>query len=798
MFDAWGISIFVGFDFHNVDALRLKSRKELLTLLFRKLLILRIYSILFDGIKKLPAEHVEMEKELLLRWMVESQMLEKANVRLNDAAIQVSEWFRKKGFRTCILKGQGNALMYPNPNSRTPGDIDIWVEGGDKRVISFVRSISPHEKACYHHIEFPSYKGVEVEVHYRPSFLLCFCNNRKLQKYYERVKEEQFSHRVMLGEQGEIAIPTAEFNLIFQLTHIFSHLMNEGIGLRQLVDYYYVLCDFYKVYQNFSKTHPSSLTLKGGSTAFPKPLSPQGTGDVTAPPRRSEPLRSKVGGASKPSPDCAGWDRLGATCLRAADGVGDRLTATCLRPADGLAPIQVLVNVDIFSEGFDCPDVEFVQLARPTLSLAKYLQMVGRGLRVATGKKNCLIIDNVGLYRVFGLPSQVWNWNAMFEGKLKVGKRKETPKERDFFLMYGKQETMPVGQDSEMMMVMSHEELMQSLQYREFVDCNDDFAIVKLNDGKMTVVNRQGEQVIEPGNYYEMKFLRGNILSYRPRRKTVCYYDLLARVVIDEDIHEKDAPEVITINKWEFVEYNGLFRSRTYEHFALPFRPSQYDLWNYGYYMIYNFQCSTASGCQEWIYKEEDGGSMRMYKVNSEKVCFLRGDHTHVYWLCADLYDSGIVVMDSHEDYYFVDSSLKMTYIGCNQPKTESENLTVAMPRLGKLVYEREMKRRKKQEEQELLLLHEKSEAGSVELYQAGKKWGLKMDGKVVVPPLYHSISQPVGAYCAFEQMPRHWGIMNLKGKVIVDAKYEKVEVLANGKAVVTTITGKTQTVNLR
>ena len=269
-----------------------------------------LVGVLFDGIKKLPAEHVGMKKELLLQWMAESQMLEKANVRLNDAAIQVSEWFRKKGFRTCILKGQGNALMYPNPYSRTPGDIDIWVEGGDKRIISFVRSISPHEKACYHHIEFPSYKGVEVEMHYRPSFLLCFWNNRKLQKYYERVKEEQFSHRVMLGEQGEIAIPTVEFNIIFQLTHIYSHLMNEGIGLRQLLDYYYVLCDFHKVYQNFSKTHPSSLTLKGGSTAFPKPLSPQGTGDVTAPPRRSEPLRSKVGGPSKVSPDCAGWDRL--------------------------------------------------------------------------------------------------------------------------------------------------------------------------------------------------------------------------------------------------------------------------------------------------------------------------------------------------------------------------------------------------------------------------------------------------------------------------------------------------------
>ena len=460
--------------------------------------------------------------------------------------------------------------------------------------------------------------------------------------------------------------------------------------------------------------------------------------------------------------------------------------------------IQVLVNVDIFSEGFDCPDVEFVQLARPTLSLAKYLQMVGRGLRVAKGKKNCVIIDNVGLYRVFGLPSQVWNWNAMFEGKLKVGKRKETPKDREFFLMNEKQDDIQIHPDSEMMMVMSHEELLQTIQYREFVDCNDDFAIIKLPDGKMTVVNRQGEQVIEPGNYYDMKLLDGNILFYRPRRKTVCYYDLLARVVIDEDIHAKDAPEVITINKWEFVEYNGLFRSRTYEYFALPFRPSQYDLWNYGYYLIYNFRRSTASGCQEWIYKEEDGGSMRMHKENSEKVCFLRGDHTHVYWLCADLYDSGIVVMDSHEDYYFVDSSLKKTYIGCNQPKTESENLMVAMPRLGKLVYEREMQRRKKQEEQELLLMQEKSEAGYVELYQAGKKWGVKVDGKVIVPPLYHSIAQPVGAYCAFEQIPRHWGVMTVKGKVIVDAKYEKVEIRDGGIAVVTDITGKTQTIHLK
>ena len=532
---------------------------------------------------------------------------------------------------------------------------------------------------------------------------------------------------------------------------------------------------------NFSKTHPSSLTLKGGSTAFPKPLSPQGTGDVTAPPRRSEPLRSKVGGPSKVSPDYAGWDRL---------------TDTCLRAADGAAPIQVLVNVDIFSEGFDCPDVEFVQLARPTLSLAKYLQMVGRGLRVAKGKKNCVIIDNVGLYRVFGLPSQVWNWNAMFEGKLKVGKRKETPKDREFFLMNEKQDDIQIHPDSEMMMVMSHEELLQAIQYREFVDSKGEFAIIKLPDGKMTVVNRQGEQVLEPGDYYDMKLLDGNILFYRPRRKEKCYYDLLAKAVIDDGTNVAEAPHVVNIKGWEFIEYNDIFMSRTQEDFSLPYHPSQYDFQNYGYYMIFRFRPS-APGCQVWYYCEGDEGKMRMSNEESRNVCFLRNDYEHVYWLCAVLYGERIVVMDSKEDYYLVDSNLKKTYIGCNHPKNENEDLNFVMPRLGKKYYHEAMLQKKEMEANEMLLLHEKSEAGHVELYQAGKKWGVKVDGKVIVPPLYCSIAQPVGAYCAFEEIPRHWGVMTLKGKVIVDAKYEKVEIRDNGIAVVTSITGKTQTINL-
>ena len=550
---------------------------------------------------------------------------------------------------------------------------------------------------------------------------------------------------------------------------------------------------------NSSKITPSLFTIKEGSTSHPDPLTLRGEGG-NRPTRCSEPLRSKVGGPSKVSPDCAGWDRLGATCLRAADGLADGaadgLGATCLRPADGLAPIQVLVNVDIFSEGFDCPDVEFVQLARPTLSLAKYLQMVGRGLRVAKGKKNCVIIDNVGLYRVFGLPSQVWNWNAMFEGKLKVGKRKETPKDREFFLMNEKQDDIQIHPDSEMMMVMSHEELLQTIQYREFVDSKGEFAIIKLPDGKMTVVNRQGEQVLEPGDYYDMKLLDGNILFYRPRRKAKCYYDLLAKAVIDDGTNVAEVPHVVNIKGWEFIEYNDIFMSRTQEDFSLPYHPSQYDFLNYGYYMIFRFRPSVP-GCQVWYYCEGDEGKMRMSNEESRNVCFLRNDYEHVYWLCAVLYGERIVVMDSKEDYYLVDSNLKKTYIGCNHPKNENEDLNFVMPRLGKKYYHEAMLEKKEMEANEMLLLNEKSEAGHVELYQAGKKWGVKVDGKVIVPPLYCSIAQPVGAYCAFEEIPRHWGVMTLKGKVIVDAKYEKVEIRDNGIAIVTGITGKTQTINL-
>ena len=230
-----------------------------------------LLGIAFDGIEKM-GNAVRMDSDLLMTWIGRCKQIERRNLQLNEAVVKVSEYFKRNGFEACILKGQGNALMYPKPLHRTPGDIDIWVSGKDSEVIRFVHSIAPDEKASYHHIDFPAYKGIPIEVHYRPCYLQNLICNRRLQRFFGERAEEQFSHRVD-GEFGSFAVPTSRFNVVYQLGHVYGHLFQEGIGLRQILDYYFVVNDF-------SKITPSLFTIKEGSTAFPKPLSPQGTGDV--------------------------------------------------------------------------------------------------------------------------------------------------------------------------------------------------------------------------------------------------------------------------------------------------------------------------------------------------------------------------------------------------------------------------------------------------------------------------------------------------------------------------------------
>ena len=209
-----------------------------------------LMGVIFDGIQKMSdatkaaGDSMEMDINLLMNWMGICRQIEKRNHQLDEAVGKVTAWFEKKGFRSCILKGQGNALMYPCQGHRTAGDIDIWVSGKPSEVIQFVHSFSPKEKASYHHIAFPDINGIPVEVHYRPCYLQNPLHNHRLQKYFRKISEEQFLHKVRI-EEVEFAIPTARFNIIFQLVHIYSHLFQEGIGLRQIVDYYFVIDKWY-------------------------------------------------------------------------------------------------------------------------------------------------------------------------------------------------------------------------------------------------------------------------------------------------------------------------------------------------------------------------------------------------------------------------------------------------------------------------------------------------------------------------------------------------------------------------
>ena len=273
-----------------------------------------LLGVLFHGIRQLPKQ-LAPEQKLLMQWMVMAEQIRKQNIRLFQDSVKVCKNFENEGFANCILKGQGNALLYPNPYMRTPGDIDIYLSGGRRKIMKYVDRVCPNQVMRYHHVDFPVMKTA-IEVHFTPSYMFCPIHNRRMQKWFEEVMGEQCNHRVSLPDgYGEIHVPQVSFNVIYILSHLYRHIFTEGVGLRQLLDYYYVVCDFCKVYQissnhlsNFSN-HPVPLS-KEGSTFSPSPSS-SGSGDVTAL-RCSEPLRSKDGGPSKVSPDCAGWDRLGA------------------------------------------------------------------------------------------------------------------------------------------------------------------------------------------------------------------------------------------------------------------------------------------------------------------------------------------------------------------------------------------------------------------------------------------------------------------------------------------------------
>ena len=276
-----------------------------------------LLGLCFEGIERLGKEYPEelrlnpIGRELLMTWMGKAQQIRRQNMKVNTVASKLFSMLREDGLRCCVLKGQGNALMYSNPYSRTPGDIDVWIDASRERIMEYAqKKFELEDDIRLQHLE-TSLDGVPVELHFFP----CSMNNpiyhTRLQKWFRRNADLQCSHIVGLpDEAGDIAIPTTAFNVVYQLTHLYHHFFDEGIGMRQIIDYFLVVNDFSKnvfLDTDFSN-HPVPLS-KEGSTFSPSPSS-SGSGDVTAPSRCSEPLRSKDGGPSKVSPDCAGWDRL--------------------------------------------------------------------------------------------------------------------------------------------------------------------------------------------------------------------------------------------------------------------------------------------------------------------------------------------------------------------------------------------------------------------------------------------------------------------------------------------------------
>ena len=207
-----------------------------------------ILGLCFNGIERLGREYSDelkqnpIERDLLMTWMGKAQQIRRQNMKVNTVASKLFSMLREDGLRCCILKGQGNASMHPNPYSRTPGDIDVWVNASREEITEYAKChFKLEDDIRFHHLE-TTMDGVPVELHFFPCSMNNPLYNARLQKWFKRNADLQCSNVVSLPDGiGEIAIPTTAFNVIYQLTHLYHHFFDEGIGMRQIIDYYYVV-----------------------------------------------------------------------------------------------------------------------------------------------------------------------------------------------------------------------------------------------------------------------------------------------------------------------------------------------------------------------------------------------------------------------------------------------------------------------------------------------------------------------------------------------------------------------------
>lgn len=234
------------------DSLKEVDWKELYAIAKKQALL----GVLFYGIQRLPKE-LAPEQKLLMQWMVMAEQIRKQNIRLFLDSVKVCQNFENEGFANCILKGQGNALLYPDPYMRTPGDIDIYLSGGRRKIMKYVDRVCPNQVMRYHHVDFPVMKTA-IEVHFTPSYMFFPVHNCRMQKWFKEVMDLQCSNVVTLPDgYGEITVPTMNFNVIYILSHLYRHIFTEGIGLRQLLDYYFVLVKWHTDLTNLTDSNKS-------------------------------------------------------------------------------------------------------------------------------------------------------------------------------------------------------------------------------------------------------------------------------------------------------------------------------------------------------------------------------------------------------------------------------------------------------------------------------------------------------------------------------------------------------------
>ena len=484
--------------------------------------------------------------------------------------------------------------------------------------------------------------------------------------------------------------------------------------------------------------------------------------------------------------------------------------------------IRVLVNVDIFSEGFDCPDVEFVQLARPTLSLAKYLQQVGRGLRKSGDKESCILIDNVGLHRIFGLPVRERDWEAMFEGRMLGDTISRERTENGLSLSCPLLEEG--RREEEWEMVMTHGQLLDAIRnrnlsdpeegrnapsvlkafhdrcsglwglrrgnrvavmprYREVFDTCADRAAVCLEDGRTGVVDDNGKPKIIIDRCRRLRFLKGELLAVTGNDGTDAYIDLKT----DRTYREK--PVVCSYGSVELLKVGETFHSRTRKAYASMRGLHKDSLCFHGFYLkIPDYRVPKSCKLADPVWST----------VFDVFACLLEGDDEEVYWCCGRLADRSIVVMDGQGSYYQVEKGKRKRYIACNNPEAGEEDFDSVVERLKEEAGRRAEEMNLLQQRREAEKRRKRLEGmGDVRPFRMGLKWGLKSGERIVVPPCYRNIRPPVGGYCVFEGNACQWGLMALDGKVVVEPRYQKVEIEGDGTVRLTVVPGRVKTIKI-